>query len=75
MMASKEPEKVSGVYKYPKGSGVYWIHYYDHGQRHHKRVGDGLALRRRRLRSAARRSARENTARICAGARYCSMTC
>src|SRR5271163_4118748 len=38
-MANKEPEKVRGVYEYPKGSGVYWIHYYDHGQRHRERVG------------------------------------
>ncbi len=38
-MARKEVEKVRGVYEYPKGSGVWWIHYYDHGRRHRERVG------------------------------------
>ena len=38
-MATNETEKVRGVYEYPNGSDVYWIHYYDHGRRHRERIG------------------------------------
>ena len=33
-MARKEAIKVRGVYEDPKGWGVYWIQYFDRGQRH-----------------------------------------
>jgi integrase len=31
--------KVRGVYEHPKGTGVWWIHYYEHGRRHRERIG------------------------------------
>jgi len=34
------PHKQRGVYEHPKGSGHYWIHYYDaEGQRHRESIG------------------------------------
>jgi integrase len=34
------PHKQRGVYENPRGSGFYWIHYYDaEGQRHRERIG------------------------------------
>ncbi|MFI5351351.1 MAG: tyrosine-type recombinase/integrase [Candidatus Binatales bacterium] len=50
-MARKEAETVRGVYEYPKGSGVWWIHYYDHGRRHRERIGPrklAIAVREKR---------------------------
>lgn len=38
-MTHDEEQKVRGVYEHPKGSDVYWIHYYDHGRRHRERIG------------------------------------
>src|SRR5208282_948005 len=40
-----------GVYEHPKGSGFWWIHYYDHGRRHRERIGAralAIAVREKR---------------------------
>ncbi len=50
-MARKEPEKARGVYEYPKGSGVWWIQYFENGRRHRERIGPrslALAVREKR---------------------------
>jgi len=50
-MARKEMKKARGVYEHPKGSGVFWIHYYDRGQRHRERIGAralAIAVREKR---------------------------
>src|SRR5579863_6660920 len=50
-MAHKEAVKVRGVYEYPKGSGVYWIQYFDRGRRHRERIGSralAIAVREKR---------------------------
>jgi integrase len=40
----KEETKVRGVFEHPKGSKVYWIHYYDQdGKRHREKVGSKSA--------------------------------
>jgi integrase len=33
------PAKVRGVYEHPKGSGVWWICYFENGRRHREKVG------------------------------------
>jgi|SRR5208282_1137149 len=50
-MARKEVKKARGVYEHPKGSGFWWIHYYDHGRRHRERIGAralAIAVREKR---------------------------
>jgi len=50
-MARKEAGKVRGVYERPKGSGVYWIHYYDRSRRHREKIGPrslAIAVREKR---------------------------
>jgi integrase len=39
MAKVREEKKVRGVFEYPAGSEVYWIHYYEDGQRHREKVG------------------------------------
>lgn len=38
-MRVREGKKVRGVYEYPAGSEVWWIHYYADGKRHREKVG------------------------------------
>jgi hypothetical protein len=35
----KQPEKVRGVFERPKGSGAWWICYFDNGQKRREKVG------------------------------------
>ena len=39
MMAPTPRKPVRGVYEKPKGSDIWWIHYYEHGRRRRERVG------------------------------------
>ena len=39
MAQAEPPKKIRGVYEHPKGSGVWWIQYFDHGRRRRERVG------------------------------------
>lgn len=39
MVKQTEPEKVRGVYEHPRGSGVWWIQYFENGRRHREKVG------------------------------------
>lgn len=42
-------DKARGVFERPKGSGVYWIHWYDHvGKRHRQKIGTFAEAKRRR---------------------------
>jgi integrase len=44
---SEEPKHHRGVYEYPKGSGIFWILYYENGRRHRERIGKkSLAIKR-----------------------------
>jgi integrase len=47
----KQPDKVRGVFERPKGSGVWWVCYFDKGQKRREKVGrrsDAIALYQRR---------------------------
>jgi integrase len=47
MAKKKEAKKVRGVFERPEGSGVWWIQYFENGNRHREKVGrksDAVAL-------------------------------
>lgn len=52
----KTQPKVRGVYEHPAGSGTWWIHYYDDGQRHREKIGprdaavEAYYMRKRQIR-------------------------
>ncbi len=48
-----DESKHRGVFERPKGSGIFWIHYYENGRRHRERVGKkSLAIKRYSIRKA-----------------------
>src|SRR5262245_41971260 len=47
-MPKKEPKKVRGVFERPKGSGIWWICYFDqYGRKHREKVGFKSAATKR----------------------------
>ena len=48
-MAKKNELKARGVFERPPGSGIFWIHWYDHnGNRHRQKIGTFAEAKRRR---------------------------
>jgi hypothetical protein len=41
-MARREVKAVRGVFERPKGSGLWWINFYQDGKQHREKVGRGL---------------------------------
>ena len=57
MVTKKEVKPIRGVYEHPKGSGVWWIHFYVNGVRRREKVGrrsDAVDLYRIRKADARR---------------------
>ena len=39
MPRKDKPKPVRGIFERPPGSGVWWVHFYENGARHCKKVG------------------------------------